>query len=60
MRLFDLQTHVPANSSKVGVFLEVIVHGKDGVFSSLKPYINENDIVRVEFLAKAIEEPIMR
>lgn len=55
----DFETHIAANATKILVLREVLVHRKDGVIFGLEPNIKQDYVLRVEFLAEPVEEPIV-
>ncbi len=60
LQLLDFQTHVPANTTYIGVRLHIVVHFEQGLSLRFEPYIEKHCIFWKKLSTKAIEKPVMR
>lgn len=56
---FDLETHIAADPSDLLVLFHISIHAQEGLFFWPEPHIEKNCVFGPEFLAEAVEEPVV-
>jgi hypothetical protein len=58
-RALDFDTHVATYTSEFWIEFKMLVHGEYRVVLGFEPHIHKDHILRIQFLAETVEEPIM-